>query len=424
MSDFDKARELLREFKGDNYVCGSGVLGEVGRMTAELGRRSALVRSTYQGTDAIVKRVGESLVAAGVEVLGEIAGAAPNAPREDVFRISQSLAALDSDVIVALGAGSTIDATKAAEVLRALGGPIDQYFSLGAVTAKLKATGKTLLPIVAVQTASSSAAHLTKFAAITDVSVGQKKVMVDMACVPARAVYDYDLSRSMSPAFTADGALDGVAHALEPLYESVGKPHFGKMMELAQVVVSLVVNYVERAMKNPDDSEARTALGLATDLGAYTVMVGRTNGGHMTSFSLVDILSHGRACAIMNPYYTVFFASRIEEPLRMVGKIFKDAGLTDAEIDKLRGRELGIAVAEAMIALGKRVGFPTTLGEVEGFSDGHIERAMAAAADPQIKVKFIDAMPVQISDDTIDEYLRPILLAAKTGDLSLIKNVP
>ncbi|MGQ9675094.1 MAG: iron-containing alcohol dehydrogenase [Chloroflexota bacterium] len=422
MSDFDKAKELIREFKGDRYVYGSGVLPEVGRLTVQLGQRAAIVRSTYAGTDAIVGRVEESLARAGVQVLGQIPGAGPNAPREDVFRIAASLKTLVPGVIVAVGAGSTIDAAKAAEVLRTLGGSIDSYFGLGKVTDKLKETGQTLTPIVGVQTAASSGAHLTKYSNVTDVTTGQKKVIVDLAVVPQRAVFDYDLSKSMSPAFTADGAFDGVAHALEALYDSVGKPYHDKMMQIAHEVIFLVVKYVERAVKDPNDTEARTALGLATDLGGYSIMVGGTNGGHLTSFSLVDILSHGRACAIMNPYYTVFFAPRVEEPLRMVGKIFKDAGLTDAEVDKLRGRELGIAVARAMIALGKRIGFPTTLGETPGFTDEHITRALTAAKDPQLKSK-LDNMPVPLSADMIDEYMGSVLRAAKTGDLDLIKNV-
>lgn len=61
-------------------------------------------------------------------------------------------------------------------------------------------------------------------------------------------------------------------------------------------------------------------------------MVGGTNGGHLTSFSLVDVLSHGRACAMMNPYYTVFFGPAIEDPLRMLGEIYRNAGLTSADI--------------------------------------------------------------------------------------------
>jgi alcohol dehydrogenase class IV len=114
-------------------------------------------------------------------------------------------------------------------------------------------------------------------------------------------------------------------------------------------------------------------------------MVGGTNGAHLTSFSLVDITSHGRAVAVMNPYYTVFFAPAIEPHLRVVGDIYKCHGHITADIDRLHGRELGIAVAEGMIQLGRKVGFRATLAEIPGFTDEHIERAIAAAKNPQLE---------------------------------------
>jgi alcohol dehydrogenase len=421
MSGFDKAKQLIRDFKGNRYTFGSGVLSEVGAVTANLGKNATIIHAQFPGADALRAKVLDSLAAAGVHVLGEIEGAAPNAPREDLVRIADELRALNPDVIVCLGGGSTLDATKSAEVLRTLGGTIDDYFGVGKVTAKLKATGKTLTPVVAIQTAASSGAHLTKYSNITDVHTGQKKLVVDEAIVPARALFDYDVTVSMPPGFTADGALDGVAHALEVLYDSVGKPYYGKMLEVAREVFYLVINYLERAVKDPNDMEARTALGLATDLGGYAIMLGGTNGAHLTSFSLVDILSHGRACAIMNPYYTVFFAPAVQEPLKMVGKVFKEAGFTNADIDSLSGRELGVAVAQAMMELSRRAGFPTRLGEVKGFTQEHIARALSAAKDPQLKMK-LENMPVPLTAETVDEYMRPILEAARVGDLSLIRN--
>jgi alcohol dehydrogenase class IV len=151
-------------------------------------------------------------------------------------------------------------------------------------------------------------------------------------------------------------------------------------------------------------------------------MVGGTNGGHLTSFSLVDVLSHGRACAMMNPYYTVFFAPAIEDALRMVGQIYRKAGLSSADMNKLKGRDLGVAVAEAMFVLADKVGFPTRLSEVSGFSQGHITRALSAAKNPQLKMK-LQNMPVPLTAEMIDEYMGPILEAALDGDLSRIKNV-
>lgn len=423
MPDLAAAEALIRDFKGDSYVFGSGVLERTGEVTAGLGKRAALVYTVFPGNDVLIRRIVDSLAGAGVTVLGQVEGAGPNAPREDLYRITDELKALNPDVIVVLGGGSTLDAVKSAEVLRTLGGSIDDYFGTSRVTEKLKATGKKLTPVVAIQTAASSGAHLTKYSNITDVHTGQKKLVVDEAIVPTRAIFDYDLTRSMPPGFTADGALDGLSHALEVLYGAVDKPYLNKMMEVARECIGLVVRYIEQAVKDPNDVEARTALGLATDLGGYSIMLGGTNGAHLTSFSLVDILSHGRACAIMNPYYTVFFAPAIQEPLHRVGQIFKEAGLTTANIDSLSGRELGEAVARAMIALSRRINFPATLSEVKGFKAEHIERALAAAKDPQLKMK-LENMPVPLTAEMVDEYMRPILEAARDGDLSRIKNVP
>ncbi len=151
-------------------------------------------------------------------------------------------------------------------------------------------------------------------------------------------------------------------------------------------------------------------------------MVGGTSGGHLTSFSLVDILSHGRACGIMNPYYTVFFTPAIEEPLRLLGRIFRQAGLMPKDAEKLTGRELGMAIARAMLEFAGSAGIPTCLNHVEGFNASHIERAIAAAKDPQLKTK-LQNMPVPVTAETVDTYMRPILEAAASGNLSLIKNV-
>jgi alcohol dehydrogenase len=244
---------------------------------------------------------------------------------------------------------------------------------------------------------------------------------VDEAVVPSHPVFDYTVTHTAPPALTADGALDGIAHILEVFYGAVGKPYYDKLRNIAEVGIALVVQYLPKINDNPQDTEAREALCLATDLGGYAIMIGGTNGGHLTSFSLVDVLSHGRACALMNPYYTVFFAPAIEEPLQVVGKIFKDAGYISEDISQLNGRELGVAVANGMISFAKAIHFPTTLNEVDGFTDAHIERALTAAKNPQLKMK-LENMPIPLTAEMIDEYMGPILQAARTGDLRLIKN--
>ena len=422
MASFDAARALLQEFKAGQYLHGLGVLPQVGSATAELGRRAVLVADVFPGSDPFLKVITESLSAAGVELLGTIEGAAPNAPRGDLARITEELTRLAPEVMVGFGGGSTLDAVKAGDVLRILGGEIEDYFGTGLVTEALAGTGKALTPHVAVQTAASSGAHLTKYSNITDVDSGQKKLIVDEAVVPPRPVFDYEVTCGAPASLTADGALDGIAHSLEVLYSAVGKPEYDLAEQVASESIGLVVEHLPEVMQNPGDTKGREALGLATDLGGYAIMLGGTNGAHLTSFSLVDILSHGRACAIMNPYYTVFFGPAVEKPLKMVGAIFQEAGYTQADIDGMSGRELGVAVATAMIDFERAIGSPSTLGEVPGFTDAHIDRALVAAKNPQLKMK-LENMPVPLTAEMVDEYMGPVLQAAKTGDLDIIKNV-
>ena len=373
MADFDEARALLRQFKGERYIHGMGVLTRVGEAAAGLGKRAALVWDRFPGSERYVDILRRSLDEAGVRVAGEVPGAAPNAPREDLGRITDALSGLDPDVLIGFGGGSTLDAVKAGEVLRVLGGEIEDYFGTGLVTQSLEKSGKQLAPFVAIQTAASSGSHLTKYSNITDVHTGQKKLIVDDAIVPVQPVFDYEVTLGAPPGLTADGGLDGIAHALEVLYGTVGTPIYDQMVEVARTGIGLVVEFLPRVMAALGDREGREALGLATDLGGYAIMLGGTNGAHLTSFSLVDILSHGRACAILNPYYTVLFAPAVEDALRVVGRIFARGGYTQADVEHLRGRDLGVAVAEAMIAFERKIGSPATLAEVPGFTTEHIQ---------------------------------------------------
>ena len=131
MNDFDKARALLHEFKGDTYLFGTGVLPGLGKTVVSAGKRAALISSIFPDSDHFVGTIKDSLDGSGVELVAEISGARPNCPREDLFRITEVLKAVAPEVVISFGGGSTIDAAKTAEVLRTLGGRIDDYFGMG-----------------------------------------------------------------------------------------------------------------------------------------------------------------------------------------------------------------------------------------------------------------------------------------------------
>ncbi len=417
----EKARKLLKEFKGDNYIYGIDCLDRIKELVVPYGKRCLVITNLGEWSQPDLTRILDSLKSAGLEVLGPVPAAKPNAPREDVTRLTEMILKTKPDSVVVADGGSGIDAAKAASVLAALGGDVEDYFGVGKVSQKLEAEGKRLTPVIAVQTAASSAAHLTKYSNITDIQVSQKKLIVDEAVVPPKALFDYAVTRSMPAGFTLDGAFDGIAHSLEVFFGAQPET-IGKISDVAEVCIELIISDVENVVKDGNDLSARESMGLGTDLGGYAIMIGGTNGGHLTSFSLVDILSHGRACAIMNPYYTVFFGPAIQPQLKALGKIYGKYGLIDKDLSGMGQGELAVAVAEGMVNLAKRVSFPTTLNEISGFAAEHINRALEAAKNPQLEMK-LKNMPVPLSGNMIDDYMGPILQAAATGDFSLIKTV-
>jgi len=415
------AKALIETFKRESYIFGLDCLEQIGPLIQGLGNKVLLVTSLQERDPKNFEALAASIKQAGLETAGHTPTARPNSPQEDVFRITKAIHIAKPDFVLTASGGSGIDATKAAIVLANLGGNLDDYFGLGKVAETASFQGKELLPFVAVQTASGSAAHLTKYANITDLRTFQKKLIIDEAVVPSRCLFDYSLTRSMSLSLTCDGAFDGLSHCLEVYYGA--RPEiYPKIEEIALTGIELILAHLERTIADPGDLEAREALGLATDLGGYAIMVGGTNGAHLSSFSLVDVLSHGRACAILNPYYTVFFSPAIQRQLRKLIELFARYDLARNDGLDLEGENLGRAVAQGLITLSSRVGFPTTLAEIDGFTPGHITKALQAAKDPQLASK-LQNMPVPMTDETVDIYMRPVLEAALTGDITRIKTL-
>ena len=429
MSDlFGKSRDLLSKWKGERYIFGRGVMGELGKIAAAFGKNALVVcNNTYMKpvADAVIDSLGK----AGVSLAGGalVPDAGPNAPRADVYRIETYVLHHKPDVIIAVGGGSTIDACKAANFLATLGKDvspeIDHWFGTGIVSEALNKTGKKLYPLIAVETSASSGAHLTKYSNITDPVIGQKKLVVDEGITPPYALFDYEVTSSMPLSVTIDGALDAIAHCFEVfsgLPVNAPAEKYELASALTEAAVELTVQYAPRIIKDPKDMEAREAIGMATDLGGYAIMIGGTHGPHMTSFSLVDLAGHGTACGLMNPYYAVFFAPAIEKQLRLAGNIFKKYGYISEDLEKLSGRDLGLAFAKGMVTFSKAIGAPVTLRDLPRWNDGYVQKILEAAKDPQLDMK-LKNMPIPMNASLVDEYMGPIIRAGVSGDFSLIK---
>jgi len=435
--NIQRAAKILMDWKGDSYTFGTDeeVLNKTGEYARNFGKKALVVASLGKiWVKKFLERVLNSLKSHGIEYV-DIFNAKPNAPKEDVYRIALWLSKTKSDVIVPMGGGSTIDAVKAASILasyspseavKVLGAKeetastIEPYFGTGNVSKMREKTSKSIIPILAIQTAASSSAHLTKYSNITDPVIGQKKLIVDDAIVPAAAIFDYSITLNSPTELTLDGGLDGIAHCWEVFMGATGESYYEKVKEIAQLSIWLIVKGLQRIQKDAKDIGARVALGLGTDLGGYAIMLGGTSGPHLGSFSLVDVCSHGRACSVLNPYYTVLFAEAIQEQLKIIGDIYKEAGYIKERLEGKKGKELGLLAARGMLDFSKALGFPTTLKEL-GTTRKHLERMLIAAKNPQLRMKLRNMpTPMDVESGDVERLMKPTIEAAYSGDLDII----
>ena len=440
-SQIQKARHLLKEYKGDKYTFGISCLDAVAKYILEFGDNTLLIISQSSWAAPLRKKVLNILEKNEIKIKAEVGTSAPNTPLEDVIKLADVIRKMNPASITCVGGGSAIDCAKDANALVSVGESpedLEKFFGVNEVSKIAVQKNKKLYPLITVEVAAGSGTHLSKNANVTFHKLNQKKLISDDILVPDRAVFDYSTTITTSIDLTLDGAMDGLSHSLEVYYgadiNKIGIESFKKLEDVCLTSISMIVNTLPKLINDLKNIKYREIIGLATDLGGYALMLGGTGGAHLNSFSLVDILTHGRACAVLNPYYTVFFAPAIKDKLIKIADIYKDhikkeaMGKSDSPVfenigfENTKSRQLGEIVAKAMINFSMKIGFPVKLNDIKGFSDRHIDRILEAAKNPQLEMK-LKNMPVPLNAQQIDDFMRPVLLAAKTGDFSYIKNI-
>ncbi len=419
MNSDERAIELLENWPNKTNVFGVNKLVDIINEATQLGSSYFLIYGKSSDESGFKYTVEHALALKGLLKLGETMGAAPNSPIEDVIRVKNDIHALSCppDFVISIGGGSLIDAVKGSLVLADCGGVIEDYFGVGKVTKTLTEQAKVLTPHLAIITSSASAAHLTKYANITNLETNQKKLIIDEAVIPTVSCFDYAVTDSMSRDFTITGAMDGLGHLVE-VY--LGFDESSDQFQLIEDVVltgfKMIIDALPIALSRPGNLTSRQQLGLATDLGGYAIMLGSTNGPHLNSFSLVDLMDHGQAVGILNPYYTYFFSNAVPLRVQKLNAILRNGGYVT---DFCAEESIGSIYVHQMHRFMKKVGAPTTLSEIEGFGRTHIDRMVEAAKDPLLSVK-LQAMPITMDRDTVDLYMKSILDAATTGDVTKI----
>ncbi len=252
----------------------------------------------------------------------------PNPTLGSVARCVRALRRFGPHVVVAIGGGSSLDTAKAAAacVANRTENAVD-----------LLDEGKTkrrAIPTILVPTTAGTGSEVNYWAVITDQERREKLSIGTPKMAPYMAVIDPSLALSLPPDSTLWSGLDALTHAVEAFISTSGN-WLSDMFCLG--AVSLITEWLERAIVQGDDLAARGSLALASLLaGAAMENVG-LGLVHAMSHQISGFYDapHGRTNAVLLPHVLEFNEPACEVKISTLDGMVKEAGTLRAWLDGL-----------------------------------------------------------------------------------------
>lgn len=285
---------------------GENQLSHLGEELSKFGKRVLL---TYGGGS--IKRIGlyDKVIAeikkSGLQVF-ELSGIEPNPRISSVRQGAQICKDEKIDVLLAVGGGSTIDATK----FMAAGACVD-HDAWDFFNDKWAPITKAL-PIVSILTLSATGSEMDTGGVISNPETNDKIGRLAPQMLPKVSFLDPTNTYSVSPYQTACGAADILSHIIE-VYFNMNQDLY--MLDcVMEGLMKTVIRYTPIAMKEPQNYEARANI-MWTSSWAIN---GFVNGGKAQAWSchpmehelsaIYDI-THGLGLAILTPRWLQYCLS-------------------------------------------------------------------------------------------------------------------
>ncbi len=280
---------------------GAGAVGEIATVLGRLSVKSPLiVTDGFMVSSGTLAKVTDRLDTAGLRWQA-FHDTVPD-PTDTVVEAGAAVVKAGVfDCLVALGGGSPIDTAKAISVLAANGGKMRDY----KVPNEIPKLG---LPVIAIPTTAGTGSEVTRFTVITDTERDEKMLIMGLACCPAAAIVDYELTLSMPWRLTADTGIDSLTHAIEAYVSKRASPFTDGV---AKSAMALIARNIRTACHEPGNAKAREAM-----------MLGATQAGMAFSNSSVCLVHgmsrpigaffhvpHGLSNAMLLPEITAFSVS-------------------------------------------------------------------------------------------------------------------
>jgi alcohol dehydrogenase class IV len=243
--------------------------------------------------DAAIAR----LAAADVEI--EIYdGVLPDPTFDHVAAGAKVARAHASEVVLAIGGGSSIDAAKLiVAAATGDGNPADWVgFS------KIK---HDPLPLFAIPTTSGTGSEATMGGVISDPETHQKSIVAAPSLLPAAAALDPDLIIGLPPHITAATGMDALTHGIEAY---IGTWDRGTRKEDARIAVKLVFDHLRRACSDGGDIDARNGVAMGAYYAGLAINQVNVGNVHAIAHQLGGKygIPHGLANALVLPHILEF----------------------------------------------------------------------------------------------------------------------
>jgi hydroxyacid-oxoacid transhydrogenase len=397
---------------------GFGVTREVGAELADLGKRHVLVFAdpNLRGLPPLAA-VQESLEANHIRF--SVFDRVHIEPTDESLRQATAAAlAEDYDAFVALGGGSTIDTAKAANLYSCY--PADLLDYVNPPIGKGLPVPGPLKPLIAIPTTAGTGSETTGVVIFDYVKLHAKTGIAHRRLKPTLGLIDPKNTRSQPPAVAASSGLDVLSHAIEsytalpfdrrprperpllrPAYQ--GSNPISDVWSLESL--RLLSLYLERAVRDPVDDEARANMMLA----AAFAGIGFGNAGvhlpHGMSYPVsglvkgyrapgyaVDhaLVPHGVSVILNAPAVYRFVSSACPERHLRVAEIL------GAKVDGAHRDDAGKILADHVVQLMRSLKLPNGLRAL-GYTTADIPRLVEGTL-PQHRVTKLSPRPAGPED--------------------------
>jgi hypothetical protein len=189
------------------------------------------------------------------------------------------------DVVIGLGGGSVMDATKCLALAASGTEPIFAYY-------ENKANSKTALPIIVVPTVAASGSEANNGAVFTNWETHEKVVINHPAMYPRISIVDPVLTLTLPAKTTAQGGVDIFCHLVESYITAGDSTLINDAIRESSM--KTVVDALPPLLKKLDDLELRSRVSWASTI-ACSQFAGLGGGGGMMTL-------HGMEHALSGQY--------------------------------------------------------------------------------------------------------------------------